>query len=567
MGISIQRRRGTTVQTSFFTGKVGEVTVRTDTAGDTTKPTLVVHDGVTSGGIALAHEVHTHAEATTSIDGFLSASDKIKLNSIAAGGTLSYQVIQANGVDQTARLKTNYSTNFSIADGGGSSNSTGVDLSTTGVSTGTFTKVTVDAYGRIQTGTILSSGDIPSLSYSKITDFGSGVQTVRLDQLAHPTANVSMNSFNIINMADPVSSTDAATKQYVDSTATGLTFKDAVRVASTTNVNISAPGTTIDMVSLNLGDRILLKDQIDQTTNGIYNFNGPSGTLSRSNDANSSSEVNAGLFVLVTEGHLSAGIGYVLSTPNPISLGTTNLVFVPFSSGSGSVTAGNGINVNGSIVSVASANVGRIAVSSSGVDLATIGGLVPGTYQQFTVDAYGRITGTTSAVWQTSNAGLSALAALSINGFVSRTGTTGSPSYNTFSARTLQPGTGIQITNGDGSAGNPTIGVVNNQTIQKINVANNGSTIGSRSTVNLIPGTGTAFTIADNAGNDRVDVTIGLTPGGGGAPSTSQYVTMALDATLSNERVLTVGTGITLTDGGSNGNVTLALVTDFGTVP
>jgi len=45
---AIQLRRGTTVQHSTFTGLEGEVTV------DTTKDTLVIHDGVTAGGYPLA---------------------------------------------------------------------------------------------------------------------------------------------------------------------------------------------------------------------------------------------------------------------------------------------------------------------------------------------------------------------------------------------------------------------------------------------------------------------------------------------------------------------------------
>lgn len=50
MAFAIQLRRGTTSQHSTFTGLVGEVTV------DTTKDTIVVHDGVTAGGIPLAKE-------------------------------------------------------------------------------------------------------------------------------------------------------------------------------------------------------------------------------------------------------------------------------------------------------------------------------------------------------------------------------------------------------------------------------------------------------------------------------------------------------------------------------
>jgi hypothetical protein len=50
MAFAIQLRRGTTAQHSTFTGLVGEVTV------DTTKDTIVVHDGTTPGGIPLAKE-------------------------------------------------------------------------------------------------------------------------------------------------------------------------------------------------------------------------------------------------------------------------------------------------------------------------------------------------------------------------------------------------------------------------------------------------------------------------------------------------------------------------------
>jgi len=50
MAKQVQLRRGTTSEHSTFTGAVGEVTV------DTTKDTLVVHDGSTAGGIPLARQ-------------------------------------------------------------------------------------------------------------------------------------------------------------------------------------------------------------------------------------------------------------------------------------------------------------------------------------------------------------------------------------------------------------------------------------------------------------------------------------------------------------------------------
>ena len=46
--------------------------------------------------------------------------------------------------------------------------------------------------------------------------------------------------------------------------------------------------------------------------------------------------------------------------------------------------------------------------------------------------------------------------------------------------------------------------------------------------------------------------------GGGGAPVGAQYVVLSLDATLTGERVLTAGAGITIVDGGANNTVTIS---------
>ena len=68
MSTAVQLRRGTTTQHSTFTGAVGEVTV------DTTKDTVVVHDGTTVGGHPLVKEsekgvtVVQQTSATGSVD-------------------------------------------------------------------------------------------------------------------------------------------------------------------------------------------------------------------------------------------------------------------------------------------------------------------------------------------------------------------------------------------------------------------------------------------------------------------------------------------------------------------
>lgn len=50
MATELKLRRGTTAEHSTFTGAEGELTI------DTTKDTVVVHDGSTAGGIPLAKE-------------------------------------------------------------------------------------------------------------------------------------------------------------------------------------------------------------------------------------------------------------------------------------------------------------------------------------------------------------------------------------------------------------------------------------------------------------------------------------------------------------------------------
>jgi hypothetical protein len=68
----------------------------------------------------------------------------------------------------------------------------------------------------------------------------------------------------------------------------------------------------------------------------------------------------------------------------------------------------------------------------------------------------------------------------------------------------------------------------------------------------LVAGTNINIASASNGA-----VTISSTGGGSGAPANAQYVTLATDATLTDERVLTAGSGISVVDGGANSTVTL----------
>jgi phage-related tail fiber protein len=286
-------------------------------------------------------------------------------------------------------LTGNQSITFSGDASGTGSTSVTLTLASVGTA-GTYTKVTTDAKGRVTAGATLADTDIPTLTAAKISDFDTQVRTNRLDQLAAPTASVSLNSQKITNLATPTADSDAATKAYVDATRQGLDVKDSVRVATTANITLSGTQ-TIDGISVIAGDRVLVKNQTTASTNGIYVV--AAGAWTRSTDADVSAEVTAGMFTFVEEGTANADSGWILTTDNPITLGTTNLTFAQFS-GAGQIEAGAGLTKTGNTLDVGTANSARIVVNADNIDLATIG--TAGTYRSVTTDAYGRVTAGTN---------------------------------------------------------------------------------------------------------------------------------------------------------------------------
>lgn len=148
------------------------------------------------------------------------------------------------------------------------------------------------------------------------------------------TGNQSLGGNKLTNLGTPTSSTDAATKGYVDSVSQGLDVKASVRVATTTAGTLATDfenGDTIDGVVLATGDRILIKNQATGSENGIYVV-AASGAPARSADADASSEVTAGMFTFVEEGTTNADTGWILTTNGTITLDSTSLTFTKFSS-------------------------------------------------------------------------------------------------------------------------------------------------------------------------------------------------------------------------------------------
>lgn len=184
------------------------------------------------------------------------------------------------------------------------------------------------------------------------------------------TANVNMSGNTITNLADPINPQDAATKNYVDASRSGLDVKVSVRAATLSNIALTGTQ-TIDGVSLNVGDRVLVKNQTTASQNGIYVV--AAGAWSRSTDANSSTNITPGLFTFVEEGTTNSDQGFVLATNGAITVDTTALSFTQFS-GTGEIITGPGLVKNGNTLDINSTYVGQTS-------LVTVGTVTTGTWQ------------------------------------------------------------------------------------------------------------------------------------------------------------------------------------------
>jgi hypothetical protein len=210
-------------------------------------------------------------------------------------------------------------------------------------------------------------------------------------QLLSGTAATSFyfNGHMVAGLGEPTVADAAATKAYVDASRGGFSLKDPVRAGSTGNVTLSGVQ-TVDGISLVDGDRVLVKDQTAAEENGIWVV--ASGVWARADDADEDSEVSSGMALWVSEGDDNAGLRYVLTTPDPITVGTTPLVFTLDSApgGSGSmVGTPDRITVTGNAIDIAANYAGQSSID-------TVGLVTTGTWMGTPVDiAYGG-TGATS---------------------------------------------------------------------------------------------------------------------------------------------------------------------------
>lgn len=148
--------------------------------------------------------------------------------------------------------------------------------------------------------------------------------------------NLDFNSVaKIVNLVDPSASQDAATKAYVDAAIEGIAWKDSVRVASIANINLAAPGATIDGITMVANDRFVAKNQTTTSENGIYVWNGSAVPATRSADCSTANELEQA--VTTVEEGTSAGITLRQTSIN-FTLGSGAVAWTTFGTAAGAAS-------------------------------------------------------------------------------------------------------------------------------------------------------------------------------------------------------------------------------------
>jgi len=146
--------------------------------------------------------------------------------------------------------------------------------------------------------------------------------------LASVRSDLTSNINAVSNAVSALSNQNSVDHASIRNLISGANLINAARVAATGSVNLSAPGTSVDGVSLVSGDRILVWQQTSAVDNGIYVFNGSGTSATRALDMDSdwNHEV-AGRILHISEGTQYENFKFVNANGTGGTFGTTSVVF------------------------------------------------------------------------------------------------------------------------------------------------------------------------------------------------------------------------------------------------
>jgi hypothetical protein len=235
---------------------------------------------------------------------------------------------------------------------------------------------------------------------------------------------------NATVITTPTQSTDVVNKAYVDQqVSVGITIHAAVQVATAANLASLSGGTvtynqpngaangvgatltlsvalnSIGGYTLNNTDRVLVKNETNQTTNGVYTWATGGTVLTRATDADTygsgANQLSLNDYFYVQNGTLYRGTSWVLDAPSgTITFGTSNLTFAEFSSAQ-IYSAGTGLTLTDT----------TFKISNTAVTSSTYGGVA--NVGTFTVNQQGQLTAASNVAIQIANTQVTGLGTMS----------------------------------------------------------------------------------------------------------------------------------------------------------
>lgn len=288
---------------------------------------------------------------------FALANDLAALEGLTTTG---YIVRTGDGTATTRSLAVVSGELVITGDASGTTTDTTFGLATVANSgTGSFVKISRDTFGRVTGTEAVAAADIQTLVDSVYVN-------VAGDTMDSAANLVFSGGGTVKGLPSPTLDTDAANKAYVDALTAGLSWKQAVRVASTGNIDLTTGGLlTVDGVTVADGDRVLVKDQSSAAENGIYVAS--SGSWTRATDMDAAAEFD-GSAVFVQEGTTQQGTGWT-ETATVVTVDTDAVVFSQFTGGAlytwgvGLTNVGNTVNIN------VGAGIAELPSDEVGIDL------------------------------------------------------------------------------------------------------------------------------------------------------------------------------------------------------
>jgi hypothetical protein len=234
--------------------------------------------------------------------------------------------------------------------------------------------IIVTANASTLTGTTLNA----SVITSSLTSVGT-LTGLTVSGLITANAGITVPTGQVVYIADaPVLGTSAANKNYVDSIAAGLVWKQSVDVATTTNITLS--GTQIiDTYGVVAGSRVLVKNQTDATQNGIYVASTGAWVRALDMDATTPIQEFNGAGVYVTGGTVAHSKGTSWTVTSVVNVVGTDPVNWSQFTGASSVAAGTGLSLVGNQLNVNATQtqvtqLGNITIGTWSANLGAVNG-------------------------------------------------------------------------------------------------------------------------------------------------------------------------------------------------